>query len=284
MELTQSWKKVFPKEIAERYLFAETRNAAAILEATEPGAFQDIVGVLLGFELTLEKLTTPGGSKSVIAKELDDSFRERGWREARFEQDLTTRLTLRGWQGAEDPALREGEVRESKNSYGGHWVDNVKGRAVLDIEWNPKDGNLDRDLGNYVSLYEGGILDAGVIVTRGAGSFRDEVRSLIEEVKAVEVDEQYPMWRERMRKLADDPYKTSTTANFEKLEPRVARGDGRGCPILAIGIPFEAYVAPEGSIEDEVQRLARELQLAAAPVDLQQGSGNVPVEFSGCEL
>lgn len=271
MELTESWREVFPADIVDRFLFSETRNAAVILKSTQPEAFADIVEVLSAFKLTLDTLTTPGGSKSVIAKELDDSFRQRGWRESRFEQELSTRLTMRGWKEAPDPELRENVTRESKNFYDGHWVDNVKGRAVLDVEWNPKDGNLDRDLGNYVSLYESGIIDAGVIVTRGAGDFRERVRDLISEVRDVSVDDEFTEWHKRLRKLARDPYGTSTTANFEKLVPRIERGDGRGCPILAVGIPFEAYTPPTDGLIEEVKRLA---------VDLKQGSFGFHAEIS----
>lgn len=59
-----------------------------------------------------------------------------------------------------------------------------------------------------------------------------------------------------MSKLADDPYGTSTTSNFGKLVPRLQRGDGRGCPILAIAVTDRCLVMPEDSVADEVQRLA----------------------------
>ncbi|TFI04647.1 restriction endonuclease, partial [Kocuria rhizophila] len=85
MELTESWKSVFPQDVQDRYFFCETRSAAAIMKVTTPQAFQDLVAVLQGFELTWDKLTTPGGNRSVISAELDEAFRVRGWREARFE-------------------------------------------------------------------------------------------------------------------------------------------------------------------------------------------------------
>ncbi|MCB4825330.1 hypothetical protein LHA35_26810, partial [Roseicella sp. GB24] len=53
-------------------------------------------------------------------------------------------------------------------------VDNFKGRVVLDVEWNAKDGNLDRDLASYRSWYEAGVISAGVII-RPAGSIRAEI-------------------------------------------------------------------------------------------------------------
>lgn len=40
------------------------------------------------------------------------------------------------------------------------------------------------------------------------------------------------------------------------LVPRLERGDGRGCPILAIAITERCPVMPSDSIEDEVKRLA----------------------------
>lgn len=255
MQLTESWKSVIPESIHHRYDIAETRNAAAILKVTSPDAFADMVDVLETFDLTVDKLTTPGGSKSVVAKELDDSFRVKGFREARFDQSLTTRLTVFRWTASPDPNEKQ-HVIESENEYGGHKVDNVRGRAALDVEWNPKDGNLDRDLGNYVSLYEGGIIDVGVIITRMGDEFRHLVRDLIAKVKAVDIPAENAAWHERMSKLADDPYGTSTTSNFGKLVPRLKRGDGRGCPILAIAVTDRCMVMPTDSVEAEVQRLA----------------------------
>lgn len=272
MELTESWREVFPQNIIDRFNIAETRNAAVILKSTQPEAFADIVEVLSSFKLTLEKLARAGGSKSMIAKELDDSFRTRGWRESRFEQELLTRLTMKGWKEAPDPDMRKQKVTETNNFYDGHWVDNVKGRAVVDVEWNAKDGNLDRDLGNYVSLYESGIIDAGVIVARGAGDFGDRAIDLFAKVRAVSVSDHFTEWHERLRKLSDRPYKTSTTANFEKLVPRIERGDGRGCPILAIGIPFDAYEPPAAGITAEVHRIAAGLQQGSSGLHVKSNS------------
>lgn len=251
MLLTESWRDVFPNELQQRYAFAETRNAAAILKVLNPDAFEDLIEVLRAFRLSVDLLVRPGGNKSKIAAELDDAFRLRGYREARFEQDVTTRLIISSW--GTEPA----ETRESSNSYGGHKVDNVKNRAVVDVEWNPKDGNLDRDFANYVSLYEGGAIDVGVILTRRGADFRYFVRDLVAQVRAINLAEASDAWVERMRKTPVDPLGTSTTSNFEKLVTRLERGDARGCPLLAIAIGQNTYDAPVDLIE-EVQRLARE--------------------------
>lgn len=265
MQLTESWRSIIPARIADKYEIAETRNAAAVMKATTPEAFDDMVRVLDNFSLTLDKLTTPGGQKTVIAKELDDAFRVAGWREAKYDQELTTTLTVYRWTDSAVDEVTEKFV--STNSYGGHKIDNVRGRAALDVEWNPKDGNLDRDLANYVSLHEGGVIDVGVILTRVGIGLREYVRGLIAETKAVPIGPEFNLWHERMDKLANDPLGTSTTANFGKLKPRLERGDGRGCPILAIGITLGVYEPPSDSIAQEVARIAAKVQAGSSPVE-----------------
>ena len=47
-----------------------------------------------------------------------------------------------------------------------YWVDNRKGRVLVDIEWNAKDGNLDRDLAAYRAWHEAGLIDAAMIITK----------------------------------------------------------------------------------------------------------------------
>lgn len=244
---------MIPETVLARYDIAETRNAAAIMKATTPTAFVQMVEVLESFELTVDKLTRPGKNKSVVAAELDGAFRRFGWREARYDQQLTTQLSIFPWPGAAE--VEQKEVIETKNAYGGHKIDNVLGRAALDVEWNPKDGNLDRDLGNYVSLHEGGIIDVGVLLTRRGEGLRDLVRDLVAEVKNAPARDNAE-WRERMDKLPDNPYGTTTTATFDKLVPRLERGDGRGCPILAIGIGERTFTPPTDSVTEEVWRLS----------------------------
>ena len=66
VQLTESWRDVIPVTVQDRYDISETRNAAAVMKATSPDAFDDMVAVLDGFWLTLDKLTTPGGNKSCL--------------------------------------------------------------------------------------------------------------------------------------------------------------------------------------------------------------------------
>lgn len=212
MDLTTSYEDVFPPEILDRYELREVRNAAALLKATNPEEFADIIEVLSEFVLTDEDVLGAGGNKSDVARRLDLRFRELGWREARHDTKVMSILVKEPYRPVGET---ERHVTESEVSNEGYKVDNVKGRVALDVEWNAKDGNLDRDLAAYRALYEAAIIDVGVIVTRTQADLREVA-------------------------LVLDPdstkFATTTTTNLTKLEPRLTRGDGGGCPVLAIAI------------------------------------------------
>jgi hypothetical protein len=217
VDLTDSYLQVIPEDVRVRYELRETRNAARILAGTNPDAFADLLEVLRDFRLTPEDITKPGGSKGTVAIRLDRTFRERGWREGRHDTKVKSVLRIMPYKEAGETGVR---VVEKEVVNEGYKVDNVRDRVALDVEWNAKDGNLDRDVGAYRALYDGGIIDVGVIITRT----HDDIRALAEKLK---------------RKA----FNTTTTTNLGKLEPRMTRGDGGGCPLLAIAITDRCYVA-----------------------------------------
>lgn len=210
MDLTDSFKRVLPPDILERYEICETRDAAAVIQNTNPREFDEIVDVLGGFRLTEEDILTPGGSKGTVATRLDRTFRDFGWREGKYDREITSKLRLMPYRPSGEKKALEKQTRVLSEGYK---VDNVKGKVALDVEWHAKDGNLDRDVGAYRALYDVGIIAAGVVITR---SFQ-EIRDLA-------------------LRLGRDGFKTTTTTTLEKLEPRLTRGDAGGCPVLAFGI------------------------------------------------
>lgn len=211
MDLTESYKRELPPRLSDRYELCEVRDAAAVIKSTNPAEFEEIVEVLSDFKLTKRDILTPGGGKGPVAKRLDETFRAHGWREGRYDRKIVSTLRRMPYRKAgERKAIEERTEVLSE----GYKVDNVKGKIALDVEWNAKDGNLDRDLGAYRALYEVGIITAGVIVTRHFGEIRELATKL-------------------GRK---DAFDTTTTTNIEKLEPRLTRGDSGGCPVLAIAI------------------------------------------------
>lgn len=221
MELTASYEVAVPATVRARFDFRETRNAAQLLRAIHPDLFDEVIGVLGGFRLTSEDVTGAGGSKSTVARRLDRAFRELGWREGRHDTHITSVLRIQPWRAAGETVE---ETRQTEVLSEGYKVDNVKGRFALDVEWNAKDGNLDRDLGAYRALYDAGIIDGGMLVVRDFDSIRDLACS-----------------------LGADKFGTTTTTTVQKLQPRLLRGAGGGCPILAAVITarcFDPSAAP----------------------------------------
>lgn len=216
MDLTDSYTRVFPADILKRYAFAEVREAAAVLEGTNPAEFRDIIEVLQGFRLVTDDILTAGGNEGDIAKRLNAAFRERGWREVKHDQKVLSTLRKMPYAPAGE---RKPEVVESEVTNEGYKVDNVKGGIALDVEWNAKDGNLDRDLGAYATLYALGVIRGAVMITRTV----DDLREL-------------------GRRLGREKYlSTTTTTNLPKLVPRLTRGSAGGCPVLAVAITAGCY-------------------------------------------
>jgi Restriction endonuclease BglII. len=239
VELTSSFERVIPASVLERYTWVETRNAAAVLQASNPEQFADLVAVLAEFAVYDADILTAGGNRGQIAIRLDAAFEARGWDAVRvntvhrLEGLRKSKLSGRAY----DERFLEEEVRNE-----GFEVDNMKGRVALDVEWNAKDGNLDRDLAAYRALYDLGLVDVAAIVTRDHYAVRD--------LAALDLGSE-----DAARRLG-----TTTTTNMAKLEPRLTRGDAGGCPILGIGITRATWAgagvpAPHVEVDDDVAAL-----------------------------
>lgn len=224
MDLTTSYERVMPHAILARYRFLETRNAAAVLVATDPDAWDDLVAVLSDFALIESDVLTAGGQETSIAARLNSAFRERGWREGRVDTHIRLSLRLMPYRKAGESTV---VVTDTEVSNEGYMVDNVIRRVALDVEWNAKDGNLDRDLAAYRALYDAGLIDVSVMVTRDHYDLRTLGRAVAE-------------WRgdeESMKRWLN----TTTSTNSEKLRPRMTRGDAGGSPLLAALIEPRTY-------------------------------------------
>lgn len=219
MDLTTSYDEVLTPELRVRYDWFETRNAARILHATNRNRFAEIVHVLNDFRLLTDDLLNPGGQESALAARLNHAFRDLGWREARVDTQIKLILKLRryGDDGPLDPV-------ETETFNEGYQVDNVLGRVALDVEWNAKDGNLDRDIGAYRALYDAGFIDCAVMITRRGVVLRDWAQELARV--------SHGFSEEQARRILG----TTTTTNTDKLVPRMTRGDAGGCPLLVAAI------------------------------------------------
>lgn len=215
MDLTHSYKNVLDDTLRSRYKFLEVRNAGAVLSASNPDCFDEIVEVLDGFVLTDGDILIPGGNRGSVATNLDGHFAQLGWKAIR----INTEFKLVGKAKATVSARHYTEpLMESAVSNDGYEVDNFKGRVALDVEWNAKDGNLDRDLSAFRALYDVGLIDVAVMITRDHEGIRELA---LNDLKS----------QDAHRRLG-----TSTSTNLEKLVGRLTRGDAGGCPVLAVGI------------------------------------------------
>lgn len=216
MDLTDSYLRVFPDDVLARYDMREVRNASAVIENTSPAELRELVRILQDFFLSESDILSPGKNEGQIAKRLNGAFRDAGWREGRHDTKITSLLRLMPYKPAGEKAAT---VVEKEVLNEGYKVDNVKREIALDVEWNAKDGNLDRDVSAYRALYDAGIISAGVVLTRTMSDLQ-----------------------ELGQRLGRPTFlRTSTTTNLGKLEPRLTRGDSGGCPLLAIAITARCF-------------------------------------------
>lgn len=190
--------------IQSKFEVFDWRNALAILRTVHVSEWNDIVSVLSDFELRSSDLSKKGkGNKSEMAGVLDSGLYRYGWVEKKF----NTRILV--------------DDRERVTPT--HEVDCFKGRVALEVEWNNKDPFFDRDLNNFRLLFDLGVIDVGVIVTRTTA-----LQAWLNASHA------------RFGKQAGT-YGSSTT-HSEKLYPRIVGGGAGGCPVAVFSIKPEAFV------------------------------------------
>lgn len=210
--------EVLPPDARNHWVFMETNSAAAVMRAVCPEEWAEIVDVLSHYRLDPRNWLKAGGNRGDIAAQIDAEFNARGWRETRL--DLETKGILYSKDG-----VKVGELPIIRQE--GYLVDNFKNRIVLDVEWNAKDGNLDRDLASYRSWYEAGLISAGVIITKDRLSLLNLARRLWFDFQQGLPPEQ------QIAKLPID-LQTSTVTAFDKAEMRVRRGVMGSCPVLIV--------------------------------------------------
>ncbi|MBA4783534.1 MAG: restriction endonuclease [Rhizobiales bacterium] len=209
---------VIPPPARNYWAFMETNSAAAVMKAVCPNEWNEIIEVLSSYRLEPRDWLRAGGNRGDIAEQIDAEFHSRGWRETRL--DLSTTGLLFAKDGT-----KIGELPEVYQE--GYLVDNFKNRIVLDVEWNAKDGNLDRDLASYRSWHDAGVISAGVIITKDRLSLLHLARRLWGEYQDTLPED------EKNSKLPID-LSTSTVTAFDKAQMRVRRGVMGSCPVLII--------------------------------------------------
>lgn len=148
---------LIPTDIRDNYKVFEWNHAIAILKEDFPNEFEEIMGVLRGFQLNRSDIVARGGRKSPVAKRLDQPFYDMEWREKQFQIHNT---------------IDGDEVHIPT-----HKVDCYKNRVGVEVEWNNKDPFYDRDLNNFRLLFDLNAISVGVIITRC-----DELQHIFDEL------------------------------------------------------------------------------------------------------
>ncbi len=216
---------ILPTDVRGRWRFAEVGSAAAVLSAVCPDEWADIVDVLRNYALDPPTWMKAGGNRGEVAKQIDAMFEVKGWQELRL--DLVTYGLMRTKSGS---LLR----RLPRVVQEGYLIDNVKGSVALDVEWNAKDGNLDRDCGAYRAWHTAGALTAGVLITQDRLALKSLAETLWTNYQATLPAEI------RNPDLPID-VRTSTTTNFDKAILRVRRGAVGACPLLIVAACRETW-------------------------------------------
>ena len=195
-------KLIHVHNIDDRYDVISFDNAYEIIK--NKSEYDDLIYVLNNFTLTVTDVTSKGGNKSNIPKKFEDLFVSREWQK---EHKITGNLEF-----TEQSSGVPKSKRVLPHYLDGYSVDYYKNAIAVDVEWNSKDQTYDRDLVAMRAYYEAGIIQMGVIITRGYGL--DEYLN----------DE-----------LGLNKFQASST-KIEKLIWRLTARRSGGCPILTIGI------------------------------------------------
>jgi hypothetical protein len=158
----------------------------------------------------------PGGNESKLGGRLNIASRRLTWREAGW-----TPGSDRIWSSCR--LSKSGQIVRSALGFQnlGNKVDNRQGPSRSRCQGNAKDGNLDRDVVAYQALYDAGLIDAAVMITRTQGDPRSLAVRLAQELGGVSPNE-------TIKRLG------ATTMILDKLLPRITSGDLGGCTFLGV--------------------------------------------------
>lgn len=225
-----------PDDLRGKYEVYSYRSAATILAESHPEEFAELCQALRDFTITRQIIRTAGGNESEVPKLLSASLRPKGWRETIIRGDLLVELISREQVGVNKkgkPITEERRRVIRREKYlDGHKVDYVKGRVAFDLEWNSKDQTFDRDLYAFSAFAQTGVIDVGVLVTRGGQEMTDFIKSL---GQSLDKNGDPEFTKSGAPRMVGAKYGASTTW-MGKLLYRLNAGRNGACPVLVFGI------------------------------------------------
>lgn len=156
------------------YTYGITRAADLILQGAHPQRFDDLCHVLDNSVFKVADMVAGGGGRSQIAVAWDDALRALGW-------------------GKKNVSVKRVVDDEYISSARSHEIDMFAAKSQTDIpypgiacemEWSNKDPFFDRDLTAMAVFHAEGIIDLGIIVTRGP-ALHEVIRRTIPELSTL---------------------------------------------------------------------------------------------------
>ena len=225
-----------PADLRAKYEVYSYRSAATILAESHPEEFAELCEALREFMITKTIIRTAGGNESDVPKVFSASLRPKGWFETIIRGDLLVELISRVQVGiganGKPKTVPQTRVIKRAKYLDGHKVDYVKGRVAFDLEWNSKDQTFDRDLYAFSAFAQTGVIDVGVLVTRGGTDMTEFIRSLGQSLDKKGNPE---FTKSGTPRMVGAKYGASTTW-MGKLLYRLNAGRNGACPVLVFGI------------------------------------------------
>lgn len=228
--------KMIPADLREKYEVYSYRSAATILREAHPKEFDELCEALRNFKITKTIIRTAGGNESEVPKVFSASLRPKGWQETIIRGDLVvekiSRVEVAAQGNGKARTEKRTEVIRREKYLDGHKVDYVKGRVAFDLEWNSKDQTFDRDLYAFSAFAQTGVVDVGVLVTRGGAEMTEFIKSLGQSLTRAGEPE---FTKGGAPRMVGAKYGASTTW-MGKLLYRLNAGRNGACPVLVFGI------------------------------------------------
>lgn len=212
--------------VHNNYFIDSRRNGIVILQQSHPHLWKEVKFALRGFRLYYDEVCSPGGGKSKVTQRMENFFKSKGWTAVEFEELNTLKI------GQNLGENNENVFKTITLNSQTHEIDLFKEKIAIEIEWNNKHQFFSRDLEAFNYLYNTGIIDVGIIITRHT-SLTNLFESFGYLLKKNPKDP-----REKSKKVVEKY--ASTHTRTDKLI-NLLNSNRCSCPIIVIGITPDTY-------------------------------------------
>jgi hypothetical protein len=146
--------------VENHYFIDERKSGLTVLKNCHPEIWRDIKFALRGFRFFYSEIASGGGGKTPIVFRLENLFKKKGWKAVEIRHSNYFEIG-KGFD-KKSPTIYEASRTMSQT----HELDLYKNRIGLEIEWNNKHQFFSRDIELFSYLYEVGVIDVGILITR----------------------------------------------------------------------------------------------------------------------